>query len=93
MAHGVPGTVSAPDVGLLISGRDLTASALAPLGSCANYAAAHVGSGTPRIAQTWARRGNTTKAPLWTVTGDHAVASWSVPGTRGATAGRRSSTS
>jgi hypothetical protein len=75
----------APDIGLLMAGRGLTAAAVAPLGEASNWTAAHIGSGTPRICQTWGKRGNTTQDPQWTVTDDEDVARWRLVDTRGAT--------
>jgi hypothetical protein len=71
-----------------MAGGSLASAAVAPLFNGMNWAQAYAGTGTPRILQSWPRRGNTVKDPIWTYTAgvDARVCRWRIPDTRGATA-------
>ena len=60
---------------------------IAELAAAVNWAIAYQGTGTHRIAQTYARRGNTVKTGVLVYTANAAqqVAQWRIPDTRGAT--------
>lgn len=87
MANTVPAATPAPDIGLLIAGGGLDAAAVAELFAASNFGAAYNGSGTPRVSQSWARRGNTTPAPFWSyaTAAANRLCRWRIPDTRGVT--------
>lgn len=87
MANTIPATVPLPDQGNLIAGQGMDSAAIKLLFEACNYAQAYNGTGTPRISQTFPRRGATTPAGLAVYTSgfDRQIASWLIPDTRGAT--------
>lgn len=86
MANDVPATRTPPDVGLLLAGNALASRAYAPLARASNFTQAHTGSGTPRVSQSFARRGTgPTGVCVYTSGAASPVAGWWVPNTRGAT--------
>ena len=87
MANTVPGAEPAPDIGDLLAGSPMDTIPIAELAAAINWAIAYQGTGTPRIAQTYARRGNTVKTGVLVYTANAAqqVAQWRIPDTRGAT--------
>lgn len=86
MANDVPATRVPVDVGLLLAGNALASRAYAHLARASNFTQAHTGSGTPRVSQSFARRGTGPTAVFQYTSGAAApVCGWWVPPTRGAT--------
>ena len=86
MTNDVPATRTPPDVGLLLAGNALASRAYAPLARASNFTQAHTGSGTPRVSQSFARRGTgPTGVCVYTSGAASPVAGWWIPATRGAT--------
>lgn len=88
MANTVPASLPVPDVGLVLAGQSLDAAPATVFGQANNWAMAQVGSGTPRIAQSYPLRGSSspgTAIAQYSTNAVNDVASWRIPDTRGAT--------
>lgn len=88
MANDVPSNPVGADVGFLLSGESLNQGAVSPFGQAHNYILARAGTGTPRIAQIFPRRGTSSPSdPVFSTSSAAASANcfWWVPGTLGAT--------
>lgn len=87
MANTIPASVPKPDVGLLLAGQGLDSAPVKVLFEASNWAQAHNGTGTPRILQSFPRRGSSGTAGVlvYTAAADHVVCRWRIPDTRGAT--------
>lgn len=90
MANTVPASPVAPDVGLLMAGNSLRASAIKTMPQASNFIHAHVGSGTPVVMQSFPRQHNSVSPPttgvlLYNANSNANVCRWHIPNVRGAT--------
>lgn len=88
MANTVPAALPVPDVGLVLAGQSLDSVPVAVFGQANNWAMAQVGSGTPRISQSYPLRGSSapgTAIAQYSTNAANNVAEWQIPDTRGAT--------
>ena len=87
MANIIPASVPTPEQGDLLTGQGMDSATIKLLFEACNWAQAYNGTGTPRISQTFPRRGTTTPTGLVVYTSpfDRQIASWLIPDTRGAT--------
>ena len=88
MANAVTAALPVPDVGLVLAGQSLDSAPATVFGQANNWAMAHVGSGTPRVSQSYPLRGSSapgTAIAQYSTNALNDVASWRIPDTRGAT--------
>lgn len=86
MANDVPTSRTPADPGDLMAGQGIRAARVQPLLDASNFITAHIGSGTPRISQTFPRRGSGPTGVLRYTSGASAlVCRWDIPDTRGET--------
>lgn len=88
MANVAPSELAVVDPGRVLSGSSLDSVNLAEFGPANNQAIARTGTGTPRVAQVFPRRGSTTPTGVFVTTSDASYTApncrWLIPDTGGA---------